>query len=707
MLHQPVVRLSAAILVSTLALAQPRTQDVVRTFAVRIDGRVVGSLTETEARVNEEGREVLRFTSSSVVKIELLGAQMDQRIEQTWLLDPDDRRVLRFSSTMTVGQQKTALGGKLVDGAMQLDNGRAPVDPQRVVVAPDYRWLLARGPQQVGDKLILDWLVPELGGVQQAAIARAADREVDVLGTRTPVRAYVVDLVALHLEATVLVTRDGGELVHYAAPATKLVMDRAPAGDIARIGRVDLTDRILVGTNLDLDDASTLTFVRLRAKLDTGKDVTVASLNVPGQTFTGTAVDGHVDGVFEIRAQRHDGAGSPPFPVPAGTFAAAALQPYLAPESDVIQSDDAAIVEQARELARGATTCFQVVERLARWTHEEIAYVIPGGGSAKGTFESRQGECGGHSRLLAAMLRSLGIPARTPMGAMYVPLHGGSFGQHMWTEVWLGDAIGWLPVDCTAGQPTWIDATHIRLASGVTMFRPQSIEVLDHEPKASVVDASASVVRRTDAYPFLSGAPLVYTWWQNGQQLGDERVVYTSDGAGLHAFDGSLRLADGQFTETTRTEVGADGRLLSFHADRTAGPQQSTFDVAIADGKAVCARKSMDGDRSDTVTVDAAVFALHNNCTSHFLLALSRYWPLAEGAEVKARMFHTEQRSTLPLTLRGGGSEAITIGGTEVQARIVQVELAGLAITLHVDAQGRLLRYSQKQGGIRIELQQL
>jgi hypothetical protein len=186
-------------------------------------------------------------------------------------------------------------------------------------------------------------------------------------------------------------------------------------------------------------------------------------------------------------------------------------------------------------------------------------------------------------------------------------------------------------------------------------------------------------------------------------------VVYTNDGDGRHTFDGSLRLADGQFTETTRTEVGDDGRLVSFHADQVAGPQQSTFDVTIADGKAVCARKNVDGDRSDTVTVDPAVFALHNNCTPHFLVALARYGPLADGAEVKTRMFHTEHRSPLPLVLRGAGSESITIGGTEVQARLVQVDLAGLAITAHVDNRGRLLRYVQKQGGvtITIELQQL
>lgn len=705
--HHAVRFVAALLAATTLVFAPVRAQEVVRTFAVRMDGRVVGSVTETETPVDEEGRKMLRFTSSSLVKSELLGASIDQRIEQAWLLDPATRGVLRFTSTMTLGAQKTSLGGKLVDGAMQLDNGKQPLDPAVVVIAPDYRWLLARAPKQAGETVTLDWLVPELGGVQTAAVALApdADREIDVMGKKTPVRAFVVNLVALHLEATACVARDSGELLRYEAPAMKLVMERVATG-IARIERVDLTDRILVATNLDIDDSSVLTFLRVQVKLDTAKDCTAASLNVPGQKFTGTVADGHVEGVFEIRPRRSDGTGSPPFPVPAGTFAAASLQPFLMPEKGVIESDDAGIAQEARQLAKGATTCFQVVERLARWAYREIPYVIPGGGSAKGTFEARAGECGGHSRLLAAMLRSLGMPARTPMGGVYVPLHNGSFAQHMWTEVWLGEAIGWLAVDCTAGQTTYIDASHIRLADGPVPFRPQSLEVLDHEPKLPAVEASQSVVRRSDAYPFTSGAPLVYTWSRNGQQIGDERVVYSTDGAGRHMFDSSLRLANGDFTETTRTEVGNDGRLLSFHADRTTGPLQSTFDVTMADGKAVVERKSVDGDRSDTMSVDASVFPLHNNCTVHFLLPLSRFWPLPDGVEVKTRMFHTEQRSTFPLKFRGGGSETITLGGTQVQARIVQVELAGLAITLHVDAQGRLLRYFQEQGGVTIELQQ-
>lgn len=110
--HHAVRFVAALLAATTLVFAPVRAQEVVRTFAVRMDGRVVGSVTETETPVDEEGRKMLRFTSSSLVKSELLGASIDQRIEQAWLLDPATRGVLRFTSTMTLGAQKTSLGRK-------------------------------------------------------------------------------------------------------------------------------------------------------------------------------------------------------------------------------------------------------------------------------------------------------------------------------------------------------------------------------------------------------------------------------------------------------------------------------------------------------------------------------------------------------------------------------------------------------------------
>lgn len=156
---------------------------------------------------------------------------------------------------------------------------------------------------------------------------------------------------------------------------------------------------------------------------------------------------------------RYDGSGAPPFPPDFKDDPK--LEEYLEP-SEFIESDDPEIVAKARELTEGSTNSWEARRRLAEWVSAEISYAIPGGGSAKGVYKERAGECGGHSVLLAAFCRSLRIPARMVWGVMYVPDQGGRFGQHGWNEIYMGD-VGWVPVDATANEIEFVDSGHIRL----------------------------------------------------------------------------------------------------------------------------------------------------------------------------------------------------------------------------------------------------
>ncbi|HEX6812293.1 MAG TPA: transglutaminase domain-containing protein [Planctomycetota bacterium] len=684
---------------ATLLAALP-AQDEKRTYAVRIDGKVVGHMTETEQQTSESGRPVLRFESKTLIKVEVFGASVDQRVDQVWILEQQTRKPLRFTCVHVTGGTTIALAGKLVDGRFELDNGGKPLDPKTVVIEPDLRWVRDR--VRPGEKIEVDQLVPEVGGVQRctAGFAKEPERLLDVMGTNTPVRVYEMSLPALGVDSVVFLRRDDYEIVRYELPAQKVVIERVPPSVVERIERVDLTDRFLVRTNLDVEDPAVLTKVKLRASIEATKDVTAAGLTAPGQVFEGTVEDGRIEGVFTITPRRHDGSGAAPFPVPDGLFAAESLQPFLVAEEN-IESGHAGIAAKAREVAAGASSCFEVTERLAKWVHDAVSYVIPGGVSAKRTFETRTGECGGHSRVLAAMLRSLGIPARTPMGGMYVPLFGGSFAQHMWTEVWLGDAIGWLPVDCTAGQATFIDAGHIRLSERPTNFQPKSIEVLEHEPKTKTVAAAPA---RTGAFPFEVGEKLEYAWSMAGKPLGKESIVYRGEKDGAHVFEAEIDLKDGAFVEKTRTHVGADGRLLSFHAEQVIGAARTTIGVTVAGTEATFTRKSGEGDRTYKERVDPSLFVLHNNCTLHFALAVDRVGALDEGAERKVRFLHTEQRSVFPMTLCAASLEEVGVGGAKASARRIDGNLLELEIVLHVDDRGRLVRFHQKKGDVRVDL---
>ncbi|MBC8315824.1 MAG: transglutaminase domain-containing protein [Bacteroidales bacterium] len=227
-----------------------------------------------------------------------------------------------------------------------------------------------------------------------------------------------------------------------------------------------------------IPDFKELSFMKVKMKINSsGELLSVESLNYPGQKFNGTVENNIIDGVFEISQPRFDGANAPGYPYDYTVDSA--MQKYLEPEF-LIESDDPKILAKAEKITGNEVTdSWDAVKKLSHWVGTRIKGAIPGGGSAVGTLKTMKGECGGHSRLLAAFCRSLGIPARLSIGCMYVPDNGGFFGQHAWTEVYMGEA-GWIPVDATIQEFDYIDSGHIRLGEG-TSFHPKEVKILEYE----------------------------------------------------------------------------------------------------------------------------------------------------------------------------------------------------------------------------------
>jgi Transglutaminase-like superfamily len=127
----------------------------------------------------------------------------------------------------------------------------------------------------------------------------------------------------------------------------------------------------------------------------------------------------------------------------------------------LVQSDDPRIQDAARQAVgrwmrdpRGAAG--RLTDDVYGRLDKSITFSVP---SALQVLETNQGDCNEHTVLYVAMARSLGMPARTAVGLVYL---NGSFFYHAWPEVWLGE---WVAVDPTFGQfPA--DAAHIRFVIG-------------------------------------------------------------------------------------------------------------------------------------------------------------------------------------------------------------------------------------------------
>ncbi len=237
-------------------------------------------------------------------------------------------------------------------------------------------------------------------------------------------------------------------------------------------------DEVLFGkVDKLIGDIHGINYMEVKATIrSSGEWLSAENLTVPGQNFTCTVEDNLIDGVFIIDHKKYDGTGAPVYPFDYSGNEQ--LKKYLEPEN-FIESDDPVLVNKAREIVDGSTDSWEAAVRLSKWVSEEIKGAVPGGITARKTFDTRSGECGGHSRLLAALCRGAGIPARLVAGCMYSSYYGGSFGQHAWNEVYMGDA-GWIPVDATAFEIDFVDCGHIRLGEA-TSFNPVKMEIIDYQ----------------------------------------------------------------------------------------------------------------------------------------------------------------------------------------------------------------------------------
>jgi hypothetical protein len=159
------------------------------------------------------------------------------------------------------------------------------------------------------------------------------------------------------------------------------------------------------------------------------------------------------------------------------------LAAFLRPDP-LIQSDDARLQAQARQVVGNARRAGDAAARLVDWVYRNVEKAVPASApSALDVLEIRRGDCNEHTVLLVAMARAVGIPARSVAGVVYLD---GAFYYHAWPEVYLN---GWVAVDPTFGQfPA--DAAHLRLTSGglarqlelARVIGELTIEVLPADP---------------------------------------------------------------------------------------------------------------------------------------------------------------------------------------------------------------------------------
>ncbi len=259
----------------------------------------------------------------------------------------------------------------------------------------------------------------------------------------------------------------------FAMERTEYELARQAQEDARLVDTSPIDDDVILSTavqsNVDFADVEQHDELRFRL---TGVDLSGFQLDGGRQTLRGDTLT--------IRRENWDQI-DPDYSLP---YSFMDLREALEPEP-LIQSDDARIRDQARSITVARASWRQDPKEVARQLNrsvynmleKSITFSVP---NAVQVLETRRGDCNEHTVLFVAMARSLGLPARTAVGLVYV---NGAFFYHAWPEVWLGE---WVAVDPTFGQIP-ADASHIRFVIGglaqqveiVRLIGNLDIEVLD------------------------------------------------------------------------------------------------------------------------------------------------------------------------------------------------------------------------------------
>jgi len=249
-----------------------------------------------------------------------------------------------------------------------------------------------------------------------------------------------------------------------------------------KLGVGNWDENIFIKTNKYIRNIKTIASMEVEAELSPIPFPSREDLNYPGQVFKGDLKDNLIKGIFMVNHQKYDGQNAEIFN--SDIRFDSETQEYLEAD-DMIQSDKPELVQLAGEITEGSKDYWEATLRLSNWVADNIDGSILFG-TAYETYKRGEGACGSQSMLLAALCRSVGIPARVVWGCLYIPEYGGGFGSHGWNEIYMGEDAGWIPLDVTINETDYINSGHLRLGifkTSVTLINFFKMDILDYSLK--------------------------------------------------------------------------------------------------------------------------------------------------------------------------------------------------------------------------------
>lgn len=456
----PIRLLVLACVAAMLAVAGDGDR-VERWFGVRVGGRPAGWTRSLQTRVPEGWR------TETETRLRLgRGTAVMTMSTAGWIVETPDGRPVSGGRTQAGGGQAVrvtwryeadGVHERTMDGA-RLTQRTLP-SPPADAVGPHAADEEAQRRRASGEPRIEQWIFEPTQGSQPQRVTCAREGEDVVQVAGEPRKATRWSLEGSLVPKGTMEWRDSaGELLRSMSPTGLGQIESVLATEaVARAWLEDATSpppEVMVASfvrpDRPLRDPATLR--RLQVRLSARQGVAPTP---PSAGFQRVRADGQAH-LVTVDLDAPPTAGEP-------------AEAWLV-ASPMIDGSDPVITALSGKAVADAPADVRVrLERLraATWSHLERKNLASALASASEAARSRSGDCTEHAVLLAAMLRSQGVPARVAAGLVWCDQFAGErdvFGWHLWTQALVDGR--WIDLDATLppGGPGF-HAGHLTLAT--------------------------------------------------------------------------------------------------------------------------------------------------------------------------------------------------------------------------------------------------
>lgn len=426
-------------------------------YAVFIDGKKIGHSIST--KLEADGK----VTTSQEMLLELGRGNVKMKVAQkTTSVETADGKPLEFTSTQDMGIMATTSSGAIKDGKLTLTKkvgGKSTTTqtdwPKDAVMTHGGILIAKAKGLKEGTEYSYNYFMPDSAQTVELKVKVGPEKEVDLLGriVRLVEIATTMSMPGGAMTATIYCDKDyadqkvimtlAGMKLELVACSRQFALSDNDVVDFLARSLIEVPD-----VPADLRKARSAKFHLTMSKDD---------LKLPQSDAQKVEKSGKTL-VVTVRPSTMPSGGTFPYKG-SDKELLAATRPAA-----YLQSDQKEIIDLAKKAVGDTTDAGEAAGKMEKFVAGYIKKkdFSVGYASALEVARTPQGDCTEHAVLLAAMCRSLGIPARVASGMAYMEQFAGKkniMGMHAWTQVNIDGS--WLDLDAALG----FDAGHVLFAT--------------------------------------------------------------------------------------------------------------------------------------------------------------------------------------------------------------------------------------------------